>query len=107
MTARRTPAKLVRPRGGDVVPRKRLYRRLDAAREVRCVWLASPGGYGKTALVTGWIEVRRLPCLWYQCDASDGDVATFFHFLGIAAGAGRGNAGVALPHFTPEYALGL
>lgn len=89
------------------MPRKRLYRRLDATRAVRCVWLASPGGYGKTALVTGWIEARSLSCLWYQCDASDGDVATFFHFLGIAARAGRGKAGATLPHFTPEYALGL
>ena len=94
-------AKLNRPWLPAVFPRERLFTRLDEFAERPCSWIGAPGGYGKTMLAVSYVEARGIPCLWYQLDEDDADLATFFYHLGIAA-AGHG-AGLSLPLLTPEY----
>ena len=101
------PAKLTRPGARDILPRNRLFKRVDAAADTRCVWIAAPGGYGKTALASSWIEARQQPRVWYQCDAGDADIATFFHYLGEAARIAAPRRRRGLVPFTPEYAFGV
>jgi DNA-binding SARP family transcriptional activator len=95
------PAKLIRPRPHGVLPRERLYGRLDAARQGRALWVSAPAGSGKTVLLSSYLEARGLPHLWYQLDGRDGDLASFFHYLSLAA------PGAELPALTPEYLPGL
>lgn len=52
-------------------------------------------------------EARKLSSLWYQADAGDADLATFFHYLGIAAKTSGYRRVKLLPHLTPEYLPGL
>ena len=81
-------AKLTRPRLRRFLPRPRLFRLLDTPRPLAWVW--GPPGAGKTALVAGWLELRRLRTLWYQCDPGDTSVAGFLEYLATAADpAGR------------------
>ena len=81
-------AKLSRPRLRRLLPRPRLFRLLDTPRPLAWVW--GPPGAGKTALVAGWLELRRLRSLWYQCDPGDTSVAGFLEYLATAADpAGR------------------
>jgi len=82
-----TLAKLTRPRVRRMLPRPRLFRLLDAGRPLTWVW--GPPGSGKTALVVGYLEARRLHGLWYQCDAGDGSVPGFLDYLARAAGRAR------------------
>jgi len=89
-------AKITRPRLRGVLPRPRLFQRLDGCRPVAWVW--APPGAGKTTLVASYLEARRLPALWYHCDGGDDDLAPFFDYLARAAGA-RG-----LPRFTADRA---
>jgi ATP/maltotriose-dependent transcriptional regulator MalT len=42
------------------------------------VWVEAAPGSGKTTLAASWLDSRTRPCLWYQIDAGDADVATFF-----------------------------
>lgn len=91
-------AKLARPRYTEVLPRERLFRRLDAGAGV--TWISAPPGAGKTTLASSYVDARELRHLWFQLDAGDADPATFFHYLGLAAGGG-------LPHLTAEYLGGL
>jgi hypothetical protein len=99
-------AKISRPRLPRVYDRARLFRRLDAGRAHRALWIAGLPGAGKTTLVASWIARRRFCSLWYQVDAGDADVASFFYYLGLAArSAARGR--ITLPAFTPEYRGGL
>src|SRR5262252_8742566 len=99
----RSIAKLTRPAGGDLLKRERLFAALDAA--TKGVWLAAPGGAGKTSLVASWLEARARRSLWYSLDAGDGDPASFFYYLGTAA---RRDCGVFdLPPFAESQRLAL
>lgn len=93
-----TPVKLTRPAGNGLVRRERLFRRLDAALAHRLVWIAGPGGAGKTSLVATFIEARGLDAVWYQLDAGDADPSTVFYFLRRAVPAAV--APESLPAFT-------
>jgi ATP/maltotriose-dependent transcriptional regulator MalT len=101
------PAKVSRPQLRNVYPRTRLFKQLDQGRKRSVVWITGPPGAGKTTLVNSYIERRRLPCLWFQCDEGDADPATFFHYLGVAAEGIAPRSQTPLSRLTPEYALSL
>ncbi|HEX4885449.1 MAG TPA: hypothetical protein VFX05_15005, partial [Casimicrobiaceae bacterium] len=102
--AARAPAlaKLTRPKHFDALARPRLFERLDEARGRPIVWLCAPPGAGKSTLVATWIEVRKLPHLWYQIDVADSDPATFMHYMRMAAEVMLGKRAAALPLFSSE-----
>ena len=70
-------------------------------------WLCAPAGSGKTTLVASWLDSRKLPCLWYQVDEGDGDLATFFYYMGLAGKKAAPKHKKPLPLLTPEYLLGI
>src|SRR6476646_5002438 len=78
-------AKTTRPSLAGVLPRDRLFSSLDEGRQSSVTWITGPPGSGKTTLVSSYVENRAWPCLWYQLDESDADVATFFYYLRSAA----------------------
>jgi len=90
-------AKTTRPAIGSAVPRERLFARLDGSPGRTVAWISGPPGAGKTTLAASYVDARRYRCLWYQVDADDADVATFFHYLGHAARKLDDAAPVELP----------
>ncbi len=100
--------KITCPRHSSVILRHRLFDRLDLARKTRpIVWIAGPAGSGKTTLVAGYAREKRLPCLWYQVDAGDGDVGSLFHYLSLMAKKAAPRRRNPIPSFKPEYLVGL
>ncbi|MDI6763476.1 MAG: BTAD domain-containing putative transcriptional regulator [Thermodesulfobacteriota bacterium] len=100
-------AKLARPALSRVFLRERTFDLLDRLRQQPVIWISGPAGCGKTTLASSYIETRRLPCLWYRLDRGDGDAATFFYYLGLAAKKVSPRAKTPLPLLTPEYLRGM
>src|SRR4030067_1315859 len=100
-------AKLTKPKSANVLLRKRLFQLLDEACKKLVIWLTAPPGAGKTTLVTTYLDEKKLPCIWYQIDEGDGDIASFFHSMGIAAKQANPRKKKPMPNLTPEYLLGL
>ena len=98
------PAKLTRPAASGLVPRERLFERLDRSLQSRVVWISGPGGAGKTSLLSTYVEARGLDCIWYQVDASDADLASFAHYLRLAV---RDYPGEPLPAFIAAHFVEL
>lgn len=76
--------KINHPKVTGVLPRKRLFHKIDASRDCPIIWIAAPPGSGKTTLTASYITSKKLPCLWYQIDKRDSDIATFFYYLSMA-----------------------
>lgn len=103
MTHDKPVAKLSRPRLHDAVARTRLFDLLDDATSRPASCVVGPPGAGKTTLVASWLDDRALPGIWYQVDAGDTDLSTFFYYLRRAAEPFRRSRQPLLPLLTPEY----
>ena len=101
------PSKICRPILADVLFRERLFKKLDTLKKQSVVWVSGPGGAGKTTLLNSYAENRDLPCLWYQLDSSDQDLATFFYYLGLAGKKASTIHKGDYPALTAEYRLGI
>jgi len=98
------PPKLTAPRPTRLYRRKRLFDLLDRARaDLRVIWVSAPAGTGKTSLAVSYLEARKLPVLWYQVDQGDGDIASFFYYLGLAAKRAAPRFKRPLPLLAPEF----
>ncbi len=100
-------AKITRPRLANVLYRKRLFTLMDKKRSSPIMWINGPAGSGKTTLVASYLDARKLPCLWYQLDNGDSDVATFFYYLGLASQKAAPRHKTPLPLLTMEYMRGI
>lgn len=100
-------AKIARPRLALAYQRIELHQTLDDMRARPVVVVSGPPGAGKSTLVATYIENRNIPCLWYQVDKGDQDLASFFYYLSLAASEINPGVKSSLPHFTPEVALGV
>lgn len=99
-------AKLSPPRTGGLIPRPRLFERLDRTCARGASWVHGPGGCGKTSLLATWIEACGRAPLWYRADEDDSDAATLVHYLDRLARV-HAPGTPSLPALTPEYLGGL
>jgi LuxR family maltose regulon positive regulatory protein len=86
------------PPRAALIPRPRLYERLDRALETRLTLVVAPAGFGKTTLVSAWAsnfgftildfglnQPQPNPkCGWFSLDDGDNDPARFWMYV-IAA----------------------
>ena len=69
-----------------MIDRPRLYRQLDRWPELRAIAILAPTGYGKSSLVSRWVDVSRLAgrVAWLSLHESDGDPRQFARHLAAA-----------------------
>jgi LuxR family maltose regulon positive regulatory protein len=68
----------------DLVARPRLIDQLNAGLRGKLTLVSAPAGFGKTSLLSAWIEQATLPAAWVSLDEDDNDVARFLAYV-IAA----------------------
>jgi LuxR family maltose regulon positive regulatory protein len=84
------------------VPRTRLLEALDRGLQpnIRLTLLSAPAGYGKTTLLSAWIQDRGFPTAWLSLDEGDNDPIRFMSY--ILAAIESGIPTVDLPSLAEE-----
>jgi len=87
MTDETSPLPLLRtklhrpPVVGDHLHRQRLLDRLDQRRRRPLTLVSAPAGYGKSTLVSCWLESCDCPGVWYALDEDDNDLHLFLSYI--------------------------
>ena len=68
----------------EIVPRPRLVDKLDFGLRGKITIVSAPAGYGKTTIVSSWIQQVNTPVAWLSLDEQDNHLPRFLHYL-IAA----------------------
>lgn len=83
--ARVVSAKTQPPRQGQrILVRKRLAAMVAQLLEQGSLWINGPPGAGKTVLAAHYGVQADLPVAWYEFDALDGDIVSFFSTFPLA-----------------------
>lgn len=69
------------PVTADLVCRKRLHEQLDRSLEVPLTLVSAPAGYGKSMLVSHWLETSAQSSGWISLDESDDSALSFLGYL--------------------------
>jgi LuxR family maltose regulon positive regulatory protein len=76
LTPSRISTKIQRPRvGRRLVARPRLVEQLNPPNSL--TFILAPAGYGKTTLLSTWLETCHMPTAWLSLDEHDNDLAVF------------------------------
>ncbi len=66
---------------GDYIIRSRLIKYLDKNCNCPLILISAPAGYGKSTLVSKWLEGYDCSSAWLSLDTEDSDLATFFNYF--------------------------
>ena len=92
--------KLARPSvGADLVPRPRLVSQLQLGIQRPLTLIAAPAGFGKTTLLSTWLEHAPLRSAWVSLEHDDDDLTRFWSYVFTAlerAHPGSGESALAL-----------
>ena len=61
--------------------RKELIDKLESGKEKKLTLVSAPAGYGKSTLISQWIDHCSLPYSWYSLDKSDNDIVTYLRYI--------------------------
>ncbi len=68
----------------DIVARDRLLTLMDSSLECPLTMVSAPAGYGKSMLVSQWLQRQKHPAVWLSLDQADSELQQFLAYL-IAA----------------------
>lgn len=65
----------------NVVRRSILFEKLNEGLDRKLILISAPAGYGKSTLVSDWINQYKILTVWYSIDKRDNDIVEFLSSL--------------------------
>ena len=65
----------------DFIPRPQLLEQFDGWQQRPLTLVSAPAGYGKSTLVSSWLESLEYPTAWLSLDENDDDLALFLSYF--------------------------
>ncbi|HUX94621.1 MAG TPA: LuxR C-terminal-related transcriptional regulator [Bacteroidales bacterium] len=69
------------PAGNNIVHRSELYEKLNTGLSRKLILVSAPAGFGKTTVVSDWIDQKKIPTAWFSLDNGDNDPADFLSYI--------------------------
>jgi LuxR family maltose regulon positive regulatory protein len=77
----------------EVIARPRLAAKLDEGFGCKLILISAPAGFGKTTLISDWIDTRKVPAAWISLDERENDPVRFWSYFILALQRLRGEIG--------------
>ena len=87
------------PAPSGIVIRERLLSHLNEGLSRRLTLVSTPPGFGKTTLLSSWVERLEMPSAWLSLDEGDNDLSKFLDYLAAACRAASPDSAVPAPAF--------
>ena len=69
------------PVGSNIVHRPELLETLNAGLTRKLILVSAPAGFGKTTLLSEWINRQKIPTAWFSIDNGDNDHRFFINYI--------------------------
>ena len=69
------------PAGNNIVHRSELYEKLNTGLSRKLILVSAPAGFGKTTVVSDWINQNKIPAAWFSLDNGDNDPVDFLSYI--------------------------
>ena len=69
------------PAGNNIVHRSELFEKLNTGLSRKLILISAPAGFGKTTVVSDWIDQNKIPAAWFSLDNGDNDPADFLSYI--------------------------
>ena len=69
------------PAGDNIVHRPELYEKLNIGLSRKLILISAPAGFGKTTLLSDWINQHKIPTAWFSLDNGDNDPVEFLSYI--------------------------
>jgi LuxR family maltose regulon positive regulatory protein len=67
--------------GNSIVHRTELFEKLNEGLSRKLILISAPAGFGKSSLMSDWIEQQKIPTAWFSIDNNDNDIVEFLNYV--------------------------
>ena len=69
------------PIGINIVHRSELFEKLNCGLSRKLILVSAPAGFGKTTVMSDWIDQNKISAAWFSLDNGDNDPAGFLSYI--------------------------
>jgi LuxR family transcriptional regulator, maltose regulon positive regulatory protein len=69
------------PAGNNIVHRSELFEKLNTGLNRKLILVSAPAGFGKTTVVSDWIDQNKIAAAWFSLDNGDNDPVEFLNYI--------------------------
>jgi len=69
------------PVGNNIVHRSELFELLNIGLNRKLILVSAPAGFGKTTLISDWINQQKIPAAWFSIGTGDNDPVVFLSYI--------------------------